>query len=295
MSKGAIIFAHNNAEIDYIKIAATNALMIKHNLDISVSLITDEGTIGWAKKSLGQELLDECFDNIILSEKEYVYSQNNQKIFRDTNYSTKQLGFYNCDHWMAYDLSPYDETLFIDADYLIMSDSLNNVWGSSNDFMINHSVEEVLAERNGIDTSLDDFGIKLYWATAIYFKKTELSEHVFSLVKHIYDNYQYYRQLYMIPRGLFRNDFAFSIAVHMINGFSDQGLIKELPCPPLQKSFDKDDVYSVNGINDLTLLLEKTDRVGEFIAHRIKNVDIHLMNKYAVGRQTDQLISLYRK
>lgn len=294
MNRGAIIFAHNNSEIDYIKIAAANAFMIQENLDIGVTLVTDEGTLNWANESLGQELLDDAFEYIKLVDKEYVYGQTNQRVFRDTNHTAKHLQFYNGNHWMAYDLSPYDETLFIDADYLIMSDALNAVWGSENEFMINSDIQEVYFSRQQELNVISDFGIKLYWATCIYFRKTELSEHLFSLVKHVYDNYKYYRQLYLIPRGMFRNDFAFSIAVHMINGFVDNSVISQLPITAIYKSFDNDDILKVTSKNDMTLLLEKPERIGEFVASRFKGVDLHLMNKWAVLRQADELIKLYR-
>lgn len=294
MSKGALLFAHNNTEIDYVKIAACNALMIKSNLGVNTTLVTDAGTHNWAKESLGEELLQECFEQIIEIDHDYVYSQRNPRIFRDTSFTTKQLPFYNCDHWMAYELSPYDETLFIDADYLIMSDALNNVWGSDQDIMINHDVEELMVGRRQETKDISEFSIRLYWATCIYFKKSELAENTFMLVKHIYDNYQFYRQLYQIPRGMFRNDFAFSIAVHMMNGFYNSGVITQLPIPAIHKSFDNDDILSFNGKNDMTLLLEKPDRQGEFIATRVRDLDVHIMNKWAVLRNAERIIETYR-
>jgi len=293
MTKGALIFAHNNKEIDYLKIACVNALMIQKNLGVGVTLITDEGTIGWARESLGNKFLDKCFEHIIIEDRDYVFQNKNIRLYRDTVYNTEYLPFYNCNHWMAYDLSPYDETLFIDADYLIMSDALNNCWGSHHDFMINSNIQEVMFSRKNTYGNIDDFGIKLYWATCIYFKKSELAQHAFQLVKHVYENYKFYRQLYLIPRGLFRNDYAFSIAVHMLNGFVDNGLISELPINAVYKSFDNDDIYSINGLNDVTLLLEKPETSGEYIATRFKGLDLHIMNKWAITRHADKLLEIY--
>jgi hypothetical protein len=293
MSKGALIFAHNNEEIDYVKIACLNALMIKRNLDVGVTLVTDDGTLGWAKESLGEEFLNKCFENIITEAPDYVYKQNNIRAFKDTVYTVKHLPFYNCDHWRAYELSPYDETLFIDADYLIMSSDLNRCRGSAHDIMINKDIKELFFGRVQENNTVGKSGIDTYWATCIYFRKSELAEHLFYMVKYIYDNYAYYRDLYSTPNAMFRNDYAFSIAVHIMNGFSNSDLIKQLPIPALYKSFDNDDIISINGLNDITLLLEKPKCTGDYILSRFKNLDVHIMNKWAILRNYDKLKELY--
>ena len=38
MTHGAVLIAHNNNEIDYLKIACINALMIKKNLNIKKTI-----------------------------------------------------------------------------------------------------------------------------------------------------------------------------------------------------------------------------------------------------------------
>ena len=57
MSKGVLIFAFNNEQIDYEKIAKLNALMIKYNMDVPVHIITDAGT----------DVLIMGYDGILLS------------------------------------------------------------------------------------------------------------------------------------------------------------------------------------------------------------------------------------
>lgn len=292
MSKGALIFAHNNTEIDYVKIACINALMIQKNLNIPVSLITDNSTYDWSISSLGRRFLDKCFDNIIVKERDYVYNNKNIRLYRDTVFSTKPLPFYNCDHWMAYDLSPYEETLFIDADYFVLSDNLNHVWGSNQEILINYKYNAIGSKDLFTIDHIDDLSIKTYWATCIYFKKTEFSEHVFVTVKHIFENYNYYRQVYQISRTLFRNDFAFSIAIHMMNGFVDHNLVKELPNPVIHKLLDAGDIHAVNGINDFTVLAYDNNE-SDYTLMRLKNLDLHVMNKWAIIRNSDQLIEEY--
>lgn len=293
MSRGVLMYAHNNSEIDYFKIACANALMVKKNLHVPVTLVTDDGTLEWGKKSLGEEFIKRCFENVVLTKR--LWSFENKRTYSDTSASQKTLQFYNCNHWEAYELSPYDETLFIDADYLIMSSALNNCWGSENDIMINHRIFAPGSDKEPYSKYIDDFGIRLYWATVIYFKKTELARFVFDTVKHIQENYGYYKQLYYFSNGMFRNDNAFSIAVHMLNGFTDSNtIIKELPITGLLMSWDVDDVYKVNEINDITVYTEKPAK-GTYLLARIKNQDIHIMNKWAINRNADRLIELYNE
>lgn len=290
MSKGVLLFAFNNHEIDYIRIAYVNALMIRYNLSVPVTLVTSNGDHEWARRSIPD--FDDAFNNII--EISNHCGDTNTRVYRDTSFNSKELPFYNGNHWLAYELSPYDQTLFIDVDYLIMSGQLNNVWDSKYDVMINRTVSELTIDRSLTETRLSNIGIDMYWATCIYFKKTTYSELLFSLTQYVCDNYLYYRELYGIESPMFRNDYAFSIALHTLNGFSNSVPIPELPISSVVKLLDYDDFYSVNGVNDVTLLVEKNGYRGEYTAVRVKDLDIHIMNKWSIIRKSDQLIEIYK-
>jgi hypothetical protein len=139
-------------------------------------------------------------------------------------------------------------------------------------------------------------GVRLYWATVIYFKKTELAQHLFSIVKHVQENFAYYKDLYCFSQGMFRNDYAFSIAVHMLNGFNDNGeVIKELPLPGLFMSWDTNDIMAINDINDITIFTDKTGERGNYILTRLQNTDVHIMNKWSINRWANKLIELYKE
>lgn len=292
MSRGVLMYAHNNSEIDYLKIACANALMVKKNLGVPVTLVTDSGTIDWGRKALGT-LVDECFENIVIVNRDYSF--NNNRNFSDASNSTKSLQFYNANHWAAYELSPYEETLFIDADYLIMSPALNACWDSMHDVMVNHRIYSPIDQVQPYSKNIDDMGIKLYWATVIYFRKSSLAEHLFSLIRHIQENYSYYKDLYYFSNGMFRNDHAVSIAIHMLNGFSDfESVVKELPINGMLMAWDTNDIHSIAGLNDIILYAEKNKGQGDYILTRIKDLDVHIMNKWAINRHSEKLISLYR-
>jgi hypothetical protein len=292
-SKGVLLYAHNNEEIDYVKIAAVNAAMIRRNLNVPVTLVSDESTIRWAEQSIPK--FNTLFEQVITHKRDWVYQQRNMRVFRDTQQNIKNLPFYNCDHWEAYWLSPYEETLFIDADYLIMSPVLNNCWGSRQEFLINDDFAELFPGRESVPRRIDEFSIKMYWATVMYFKRAPLAEAIFALVEKVFRNYKYYADLYQLPSSMFRNDYAFSIAVHILNGSKENSidLIGKLPQRKLYKLFDRDDICKVNDRNDLTVYLENPSMPGNFTLGRVKDTDLHVMNKWAITRIADQLLELY--
>lgn len=291
MTRGVLMYAHNNTEIDYLKIACANALMVRKNLGVPVSVVTDQGSLRWCEKSLGKEFIENCFDKILVKTPDHTFE--NIRNYSDTSFSTKQLKFYNCRHWEAFQISPYDETLFIDSDYLIMSPALNLCWGGDDEFLINSKIFTPGEDKDPYFKHIDDFGIRQYWATVIYFRKTLFSKFIFELVQHIEENYNYYHQLYYFSTHMFRNDYAFSIAIHMLNGFSEStSIINELPIPGLLMSWDTNDIYKLNGLNDITLYTEK-QIPGTYTLSRLKNQDVHIMNKWSVSRVADELIKIY--
>ena len=73
-------------------------------------------------------------------------------MYKDTNHTTKPLSFYNKDRADAYELSPNDETILLDADYPVLSNALNNCWGPNNELMMNWSYEDIMYERDDPNT-----------------------------------------------------------------------------------------------------------------------------------------------
>jgi hypothetical protein len=290
MSRGVLMFAHNNEEIDYIKLAVVNALLIQKNLGIKdITVVTDPFSLKHAEKTLGKRLLKKAISNIIVNEKDKKFKNTNVRLYKDTSHSVKNLPFYNVNRCDAYDISPYDETLLLDVDYLILSDTLNQCWGHNNELMMNWKFQDIMYERKDPSLNrLNHLGITMYWATVVYFRKTEYAESFFNFVKHVKNNPQYYRDLYKWQGTLYRNDYSFSIAAHMMSGFTDKG-IPQLPTT-LYKSFDTDDIHSAVDKNTIVMYLEKPKSPGDFILTKWQDIDLHVMNKWAINRISDELI-----
>jgi hypothetical protein len=56
------------------------------------------------------------------------------------------------------------------------------------------------------------------WATTLMFTKNQESKLLFDLVSFIKENQSYYSNLYGFDTRMFRNDVAFSIACHILDG-----------------------------------------------------------------------------
>lgn len=277
MTKGVLIFAQNNSEIDYAKISLYAAMRAKEFLQVPVSLITDSKD--WLLESQPTAL--DVFDQIIA-----INSDTTQtKKFYDGTLSAKTLTWKNLNRADCYELSPYDETLVIDSDYIISSDTLSGIWGSSKNFLIYKDSFDLAQWRD--DSSfryLNQLSIPFYWATAFYFKKTHDTEAFFNLIKTIKNNWSYYRALYNIDSTVFRNDFAFSIVLNMMG----EEFFGELP-GKMNYILDRDVLIKIKE-NAFQFLVEKKNYAGEYIATKTTGIDMHVMNKYSLVRCINEVL-----
>jgi hypothetical protein len=170
-----------------------------------------------------------------------------------------------------------------------MNDVSDQVWNSENDLMINCHYRDVSGRHKEHIEYIDNFSIPMYWATVVYFKKSDFAENLFTLISHIKYNYKYYYYLYNCSGSLYRNDFAFSMALHILNG-SVAFDVPSLPIKYLNNSFDIDDIFRVNSHNDIIMYCADAERITEHILSRFTNTDLHIMNKRAIARFIDDFL-----
>lgn len=253
-SRGVVLFAFNTAAVDYVKIAEQSARLIHHSLNLPVTLITDHGAV------------TAHIDQTIIIENTL------------TNFRTGYAGgtpWRNGNRYQAYELSPYDETILIDSDYLMLDTSLLKILDTTDDYRLvfnNRLPKELIA------ASMGPLSLNYVWATAITFKRTLKTELMFNLVGRIQRNYEYYRKLYHIKQRNFRNDYAFAIANHIVNGYTSD-MLQGMPMTML--TFDAL-IKDIN-INQHTLIVREQDQ-----AHVIPQQNIHVMDKTFL--QSDQYI-----
>ena len=267
MSRGFLIHAYNNEQIDYGMMALCCALLIKKHLkENTTALVTTQDTIDWLKQSSHGDLVNYAFDKIIVTDIERSVPERK---FHDTQYTTFSLPYYNTNRANSFELSPFDETVLIDADFLVLDNSLDCVWGSSEDLLANKSIIDLNHVENlgGFDKRFNEMSIPLYWATVVYFQKTDRVKSLFELITFIKENYSYYQSLYNFrPNAYFRNDYALSIAIHMISGQLEMDSVKSLPIPYLLMSTEYDDL--INFKDNKSYFISEAEE-GNFALHKI--------------------------
>ena len=203
MSKGALIFAYNNVAVDYQGMAAWSADNIRRHLDIPVCLVTDSVT----------DAIKNKFDQVVLVDSP---ATQQQRYFRD--YKTAGV-WYNTNRVSAYDLSPYDHTLLLDADYVVASDQLKILFDIDQDFLAHRWASDIsgnLAFKG--NESFGTYKMPMYWATVVSFRRSKTAELIFDTMEMIRNNWEHYLQLYQVDEHTYRNDYALSIAMNLISG-----------------------------------------------------------------------------
>ena len=297
-NRGILLFAENNERIDYLRLAILCAKCIKNNMgsETKVSVVTTKGSwnnlskVGTELESLAKTL----FDKVIFTNN--TYDIDNSRIYRDTQYHQVTAQFLNRSRSSAYELSPYDETILIDVDYFVLNGSLNHAWGSNEDFIINKSAKTLLHKPlTGPEFRLNPFGIRMYWATVIYFKKSEKSKLIFDLVSHIKEAWNYYRHVYDFPGGLYRNDFSFSIALHMLNGFvDDDSFVKSFSDPEILTAIDTDQLISFDDKNTIRFYANDPVENWKFYVSKIRGVNVHCLNKISILNNFDKILEVLK-
>lgn len=255
MTNGVLMFAHNNETTDYEALARLNEKLVKKFLDVPVHIVTGE-----------QETT-----NI----RTFQYHDNKQE----------RVSWHNTTRMNAYDLSPFDNTLLLDVDYFVLSDQLNFVWDTPNEFLCADKVLDVTYTGSfGAHKMLSFNSFPMRWATCVYFKKTPFSKAVFQMMAEIKENYQYYAHLFNFRSDTYRNDFALSIALQVLSGYQDKSHHFHYPLACLNTS---DTIREVR--DDGTIVFEYIDQKQKTCVSRIKHMDLHIMNKKQVFEIYDQL------
>lgn len=183
-SRGLVAFASNTETTDYVGIATDTLKVASKILNIPYTIITNTESVF------------------------------NQRYDIDTNKFVQWNNFNRCS---VYELSPYDETLVIDADYLILDSSLNKIFDLPWDYLLQRNSYALTQDW---PSTMGPHSLPFVWATVFAFRKTSRAELFFDLVKRVQSNYGYYHSLFNIRERNYRNDYAFAIADYILNGYA---------------------------------------------------------------------------
>lgn len=262
MTRGALIFAFNNEQTDYLEMAAWSAQNIRRHLGIPVAVVTDDR----------DRAKNKSFDRII----EAAPSSGGTRYFEDYQ---KTVSWHNAGRTDAYNLTPWDHTLVLDADYVVASSTLSSIVNADSDFLCHRSAFD-LAEARLLD-ELNHFGnhnLPMWWATVMMFRKSNTAQYIFDCMNMIKNNWQHYRDLYGIQKNTYRNDFALSIALGIVSGHTGQ--VDEIP-------WDLNSVVPSTRVSRWHdpdgYLLEYTDQEKKSKQLSFTGLDFHAMGKRHLG------------
>ena len=192
MSKGFLVLAQNS-NVDYVRQAYALAMSIKAtqpNIN-NISIITNDTLpLGFSK----------VFDKVI-------------PIYFGDSAANSTWKVEN--RWKLYRSSPYDETIVLDADMLVL-DNIENVWkfASDRDLFFTSSVMDYKSR-----TVVDNTYRKMFVANDLpnlysgmcYFKKSQLAEDFFKLLEFITNNWNKVFQD-VAPKNM-QNFYSFDVSV----------------------------------------------------------------------------------
>lgn len=201
MTAGVLIFAYNNEHIDYLAMANWSAKNIRRHLGLPVAVVTDRAVPN-----------NYNFEQVIISKTESIYTRK----FADL---AENVTWYNGNRVDAYELSPWDQTLVLDADFVVASDELKKVLSIKKNFIAHKTAYDVVNQDNFDElNNFGNFNMPMWWATVMMFRRSEEAQLIFESMSMVRDNWDHYKNLYKILKSPYRNDFALSIALGIVNG-----------------------------------------------------------------------------
>lgn len=255
MSRGALLFAFNSPKFNYYEMAEYTAKRIERLLKLPVTVVTDEQSLPTITKF--------TFDKTIIVEADI------------TNTRDKQV-WINKGRYQAYNLSPYDETLLLDTDYMVNSNSLNKLFELPTDFCC-HDTTSFLMNPEAAQEVLSVYSFKTLWATVIMFKKTQRVKQIFECLEMVQNNYDHYANIHNFIGGVYRNDYALTLALRISNGHAD---VKSDIIPWNLVHVGKNTSVYRNSDTEYTVMFDNWKR-GKIRKEycTIVDTDFHVMNK----------------
>ena len=208
-SKGILLFAFNNADTDYVKLTEQTVKLMKHHLQLPVSIVTG---------------LDEVID----FEVDQIFRVDPGTGNSRLDLTKSRIEWKNFGRYYAYELSPYDETLLLDTDYLVFDNELLKYFSLEWDYLIPN--RNIYLGKPETTDSMGMYSLPFLWATIVFFRKTPKAQMLFDLVGRVQRNYNYYKHLYNSTVSNYRNDYSFAIADYILNGYHFEPTTK-LPRP----------------------------------------------------------------
>jgi hypothetical protein len=186
-SRGIVAFAYNTETTNYEAIAHQTLAVASRQLNLPYTVIT---------------------------ERDLACDTDNKRYDRD---SEQFVAWRNQGRHHAYSMTPYDETLVIDVDYLVLDQTLLDIFKTEWDYVLQRHSHALTVEW---PTTMGPHSLPYVWATVFAFRKTPRAQQFFDLVGRVQRNYSYYCALFNVQERNYRNDYAFAIADIILSGYT---------------------------------------------------------------------------
>jgi hypothetical protein len=265
-NSGCVIFAIDNEQFEYTKLADIAAGLVKKYLDIPTTIFSN-------KK----------FDSKYAEQVKFIsgVKYTERQMYNKVDYTS--VKWFNHCRPNVYELSPYDKTLLIDADYLVFEDSLKKLFGTDEEFLCYRNVFDPTNQNKYAESRLvSTFSIQNAWATVCYFTKSEKAEAIFTMMKQVRDNYDYYHKLLGVPQLPYRNDYALAVSLHTLSGY---GLnVKSIPGKMCMTDLET----TLEDYNDRGLVYSYV-KDGKTYRSYLKNTNVHVLGKWDL--QSEEILN----
>ena len=249
MTTGVLMYCFDTPEVNYHKLAERCVEQVRLHLGVEITIVTNIETYK-RMKPLGM----------------INYKLVENQTSNSRSYRGQSIAWHNLERSLAYKHSPYDTTILMDCDYFVFTNNLLTYANTKYDFLLHNKVYDLTGE-NMIEGK-NESTVPIVWATVTIFRKSVFAEQVFNLIQHIQQHYAHYRNLYRIKYKNYRNDFAFAIALHQLNGFNSHKNF--IPTPMAMLAHEVDVLESdANGI-----MFKHNDTVNY-----TSGQDVHIMHK----------------
>jgi len=268
MTTGVLLFAFNTPGIDYVKIAKWNAMNIQRHLNLPVTLITDS------------TITDAVFDQVI-------YAENKHSSGRKFKNIDRVVRWKNSGRYSAYELTPYDQTIVLDVDYVVASNTLLSLVNDPRPFVCTQQAIDVSNTTPNLNL-FNKYQMPMAWATVMKFTKSSVAEMIFDVMRMVQHNYSHYALLFGFSSTPYRNDFALSIALSLASGHR---LTREYSAPFHLLNVNPGD--AVHWVNTDTYEIQYTRTVNNETKPFklvVKNQDLHVMCKDYLEKIIDSTV-----
>lgn len=236
-SRGIVAFAINTATTDYVSIANQTIKLASHVLDLPYTVITED----------------------------HMADMNWHNYRHDVDLG-HEVEWKNFGRNLCYELSPYEETLVIDVDYVVQDAGLLKIFDLPWDYLLQRSARSLNDEH--VPIVMGAHSLPYVWATVFAFRKTARAKAFFNLVQRIEANYHYYRELFNAESRIYRNDYAFAMADVILNGFKVSDI--SMPGPMLNIL---QPIESITSKGDQIIIKDKQT------AYVVPRMNMHVMGK----------------